>query len=72
MTNLISSTKAIKLHDTVCDALDRLLSAEAPSAAEVKVAVDFLEKNGITVDLQDSKKMQDVVGTLPFLDTEVA
>lgn len=72
MTDPISSDKSIKLHDTVCDTLTRMLQSEEVSAAEVMAAIKFLDNNNISVDLEASAPMKDLVGKLPSFPDDVA
>jgi hypothetical protein len=61
-----------KLHSTIAqDLLDRIITGEA-TAAELTIAVKFLKDNNVTVDLEDSEPVMNLVKTLPFSEAKEA
>jgi hypothetical protein len=61
-----------KLHvDVASELLDRIASGEATSA-EISVAVKFLKDNDVTVVVEESKPMLNLVKALPFTEAKEA
>ena len=61
-----------KLHSTIAqDLLDRIITGEA-TAAELTIAVKFLKDNNVTVDLEDSEPVMNLVKALPFSEAKEA
>jgi hypothetical protein len=61
-----------KLHSNVAqELLDRINTGEA-TAAEIGIAIKFLKDNNITVDIEESEPVMNLIKALPFTEAKEA
>ncbi len=61
-----------KLHSNVAqELLDRINTGEA-TAAEIGIAIKFLKDNNITVEIEESEPVMNLVKALPFTEAKEA
>ena len=61
-----------KLHSTIAqELLDRINAGEA-TAAEIGIAIKFLKDNNITVDIEESEPVMNLMKALPFTEAKEA